>query len=456
MQQTVSEIANLWGRTLKSIEKKLNDKGVFQTFLSDSYVHSIEGNRMNIVVNSELASQILSTRYASLIKESVEEVFQTSFEIIFETEGDANQPSPFEEKKESKPAFFANARLNPSLDFDNFVVGVSNRNAYQAAMMISRTPGKLYNPLMIYGASGLGKTHLLQAIGNYIQMDNPRAKILYISASDFVDEFVNFARGSQEDIGMVRFFRTSVDVLLIDDIQYLVGKRGTMLMFFDVFQTLYNEGKQIVLTSDRNPGNLDGLDERLKTRFAQGLVLQIERPDQQTSEEILRRKLSARGIKQEEIDEEVVTFLAKRFSQNVRELEGAVNSLLFHIINSRRSGERITTEMASEATKGLISSQENGNHLSESKIIDVVADYYHLTPSQLTGRIRTSQIALARHIAMYLIRDILDTPFDKIGRCFGGKDHSTVMNGIKKVEKSLKEDPDLAMAVNDLKSRLKH
>ena len=450
MVQTVSEVVALWSRILEKAKVKLNDQRVFDSFLADSYIDHIDNQTLYVVVNSGLAAEILHTKYQSILDESVQESTGTNFQLLFLQKSEIKKEA---EQKAVTPAFFADSHLNPSYTFKSFVVGASNREAYQASLMVARTPGKLYNPLLIYSDSGLGKTHLLHAIGNSIKEMYPTTRVLYATAADFVDEYVKYAQGSKDGESLASFFKNSVDVFLVDDIQFLVGKRGTMEMFFVVFSALYNQGKQIVITSDQHPNSLDGLDQLLKTRFIQGLAIDIKKPDVSTSEQILRMKIEASGLNVNDFDGDVISFFAERFSSSVRELEEALNRLLFYTINIKPS-KHIDLPTAMEAISGLINVQDDQTKLSENKVIAVVADYYNLTPSQLTGKIRTSQIAMARHIAMYLIRTILDVPFTKIGILFGGKDHATVMNGVQKVENELKSNEAMQKAISDLKAKL--
>ena len=453
MSETISQLTAIWNRSLQRIKKNLGDNHIYDTFFGGSYIDSVQGNTLVVIVNSELATMVLTNSYTNLVEECVQAETSTNYKVVFLSQSSGTAQGN-KEKIPEKPLFFQEAKLDSRYTFDNFVVGASNREAYQASLMISRNPGNLYNPLLLHSQSGLGKTHLLQAIGNEIKVLRPMAKVLYISAADFVDEYIKFATGYKQDQTLTQYFKTDVDALLIDDIQFLIGKAKTMEMFFVVFQSLYTQGKQIVITSDQDPSKLDGLDERLKTRFSSGLVLPIQKPDLETSQAILRSKIEANNLDVSDFDGDVIEFLASRFSSSVRDLEGALNRLLFYTVNLEPT-KHIDLATAKKAISSLISAQDEVGKLTEEKIISVVADYYSLPPAQITGKLRTSRIAMARHIAMYLIRTLLDTPFTKIGQTFGGKDHATVMNGVNKVEKSLKNDPDMKKAVDELISRLK-
>jgi chromosomal replication initiator protein len=449
---TLSEIAQLWDRVLEKLQTRINDRHIFDSFFSDTYIHTIDGDEIKVVVNSGLAANLLSTKYLDVLGLTVSEITQTNFKLNFVQKVDLEKNIKNTEKK---PAFFANSFVNRKYTFDNFVVGTSNREAHQAAVLIASNPGKLfnYNPLFIYAQSGLGKTHLLHAIGNYVRENAPSLKVLYITTDDFVDEFIKYVSGEKDSDNMKDFFK-AVDVLMIDDIQFLSEKVKTEEMFFHIFNHLVNAGKQIILTSDRHPSEIRGIESRLVTRFNSGLTMSISVPDLTTRVAILKKKIEANGLDITYFDEEVFHFFAERFSNNVRELEGALNRLVFYVINIKQT-KHITMAIAIESVQPLIGSGSPISSLTENRIINTVADYYNLTSQQLTGRIRTTQIAMARHIAMYLIRTLLDTPFLKIGVLFGGKDHSTVMNAVKKVEKSLKVDEAIATAVDQLQKRLK-
>ncbi len=455
MITTVSEKRQIWDRVLIGIQNEIMDPRIFDSFFNNSYIYSISGDTIVVSVNSKLAANLISTKYNDLISEVVAQTTQSKFKLVFMPESEIQaSATPVTEKVEEKKQFFVNSFINPKHTFDSFVVGQCNREASQASLMIASNPGKLFNPLFIYSQSGLGKTHLLHAIGNYIKENTPRLKVLYISTDDFVDEFVRSVRGDREIEELRDFFKT-VDVLLIDDIQFLADKNKTADMFFNVFNTMINLGKQVVLTSDRHPNDLKGLEARLVTRFNAGLSINIQEPDKETLLSILKMKIEANNLDITNFDDDVLDFIAEKFSKNIRELEGAINRLLFYSINIKQS-KHIDLPLAIESVSSIINVKETERMLSEERIIEVVADYYNLTVSQLKGNVRTSQLALARHISMYLIRTMLDVPFKKIGQTFGGKDHSTVMSAVEKVESNLKTNPQLSQAIHEIQNRLKN
>ena len=455
MIKTISEITQLWNRVLQKIETRLDDKMIYNSFFEGSYINEIQGDTLIIYVNSPVAKILMRTKYSDIIQEAVNEVTESNFKVDFiaaeDIESSSDEDKPSEKKKVE---YFKDSKLNPKLTFDTFVVGQFNREASQASLVVAQNPGKMFNPLFIYSNSGLGKTHLLHSIGNHIiKNGNPNYKILYVNGQTFVDEFVGFVKGDKGSESLNNFFKT-VDVLLFDDVQLLKDKKQTQEMLFYVYNYMIEHEKQIVITSDKQPAELDGLEDRLVTRFSQGLTVKIGEPDEFTCTEILKKKIVENGLDINTFDDDVISFFASRFSKNVRELEGALSRLIFKAITIKQSSH-ITMDVASEAVSDLVGGKALASQLNEQKIINIVADYYNLLPSQLTGKIRTGQIALARHIAMYLIRDTLDVSLKKIGDMFGGKDHTTVMNALTKVENGLKTDEKLKQAVNELKTKIK-
>lgn len=449
MAESITELQNLWSAINKKLREDVEDVRFFDVFLSESYIHSFEGNTMTVAVNSNLAATILSTKYMNVFQEAVKSVIGTNVKIKFDVAENLKSNAPVEDK----PQYFKNSITNPNLTFDNFVTGPSNLEAKQAAVYIASNPGAGFNPLFIYSNPGLGKTHLLQAIVNFIREKNPGKKALYCESGDFLQEFVETSTGEKQ-IESLKKFVINHDVLLIDDIQQLSSKDKTLSFFFDIFNRLVSSGKQLVITSDKAPSELKGFEERLKSRFASGLTVMINQPEVPTCVAILRSKIENSPLDINSFDPKVLDFIGEKFSKNVREIDSALNKLIWYV-TSYRPTKYIDMTIAMEALQNLIDVKDAKQKLSEQKIINVVADYYGLTPSQVTGPSREGKPTMARHVAMYLIRSMLDVPFTKIGYMFGGKDHSTVMSGVNKVEKSLKTNELLQTAISDIKSRLK-
>jgi chromosomal replication initiator protein len=452
MTVSLSQQEQIWEAVLKLVKDRVNDRRVFDAFFADTKIHKISENTITVVTNSKLSCNLLDTKYRDTLQDCVQSITQTNYELSFIAQDDIQ--SSVQPLKETQPKFFQSCSLAPKYTFDNFVVGQCNREAVQASLLITSAPGESYNPLFIYAKSGLGKTHLLHAIGNYIKEKKPFYKVLYITTDAFIDEFVKYVRGNQQEESLKDFLKT-VDVLLVDDIQFLSNKDKTSEMFFYVFNSLISNGKQIVLTSDRNPNELSGLEDRLVSRFNMGLSVNIKNPDTETLIEILKLKIESNGLNINNFDYDGLVYLAENFSHNVRELEGALNRLLFYTITVKHL-DKISIDTIKESVSGITSKKEREKTLTNERIIDVVGDFYHLTEEQIKSKVRTSQIALARQISMYLCRNLLNTPFTQIGNIFGGRDHSTVMTAVEKVDKLLKTDKQLATAIDTIKKSLKN
>ena len=366
------------------------------------------------------------------------------------------------EKKSSVPknnfkSDFLSRKIDPNQTFADFVVGRSNAQAQVAAMTCASNLGVIFNPLFIYGNPGLGKTHLLNAICNQVKSLYPEKKIGFVSGLEFVD---NVKKASQENrFDELKEVFQDLDLLLIDDIQNIAGKDKTNELFFTIYNELINNKKQICVTSDRTPSEIRGLSDRIISRFNQGLNVNIEAPEYETSINILKMKIANYpGYNKssiDDIDDDVFSYLATNFSQDVRSLEGAVNRLLFYsaMFPNLEEGNRITLKLAVEAFKDQI--KDGKNELAISTVRKAVCDYYNLTKQQITSANRTKSISNARQIAMYLCRKLLDATYDDIGQEFGGRDHSTVMSSIASVEKKIKTDPLYLKAINEIESRIK-
>lgn len=345
-----------------------------------------------------------------------------------------------------------NDNLLPEFTFDNFVVGPSNKQARMAAHACAVSPGQSFNPLIIYGNSGLGKTHLLNAIGNYVKAHDKEKRVLCISSMNFVNEVVKAINNNT--IEEYKSQLNSVDILLVDDIQFLSGKRKSEEIFFNIYYELFNNRKQIVLTSDRPPAEIKDIENRLKTRLSQGLSVTISSLEYETAYQILKLKLKMHGIEDGCIDDDVISFIATNFSSDVRNLEGAINRLLFYSINLFET-KKIDLSLALEAFKDQDFTTGRGKDLLNVDIIvKAVADYYNLTEKQIKSKSRTKNISTARHIAMYLSRKILDISYDKIGEEFGGKDHTTVINAYDKIENLVKTNEIYKKIITDIEKTL--
>lgn len=450
MGESISELNHIWSKVLENLEQKIDDRRFFDVFLSGSKIYSFEGSTMVISAGTSLAVNILSTKFLQDITTAVKEVTGKNVNITFELADNLKEKTPVVEETK----YFKYSQVNESLTFDNFVTGPCNIEAKQAALLIAQNPGfRDYNPLFIYSDSGLGKTHLLSAIVNYIKEYGKGKTALYCSATDFLEEYLMAASGERE-ADKLKNYIVRHDILLIDDVQMLGGKEKTTDFLFQIFQKMHNTNKQIVITSDKHPSELKGFDERLKSRFGGGLSISIASPDVQTCVSILKSKINAGPLDINIFDQEVLDFIGQKFSKNIRNIDEALHKLVYYT-TVFKPGKHIDMEIAMEALQPLVDVRSEKQKLSEQRIINVVADYYSLTPSQVTGSSREYKTALARHVSMYLIRTLLDTPFTRIGAMFGGKDHSTVMSGVEKVERELKTNSNLQEAINELKKRLK-
>ncbi|NLC42410.1 MAG: chromosomal replication initiator protein DnaA [Erysipelothrix sp.] len=432
---------NYWNKTLNSIRENVDDS-VFTFFYEKTRLESLDDNIATIVVPTMVIREVISGEKEMILDSLSQHVDQIE-DIKFLL------PNEFEQEPE-KIIYTIDPNINESQTFDNFVVGPSNKESHSAALASAYSPGKLYNPLFIYGNSGLGKTHLLNAIGNYVLKNEPHLQILYIQCSDFVDRVVTSIRNQQ--IAEFKIEMAQLDVLLIDDIQFLAGKEKSHEVFFQLFNELVNNKKQIVITSDRHPTEINGLEDRLISRFGSGLSVSVNSPAFDTALAILKQKLKNQSFDCALIDEEVLGYIATNFSKDIRILEGALNRLLFYTIDLGQN-DIINLDTAISAFRGQQTSKDTAE-LTASKIKRVVADYYGLTKSQLVSKTRTKYITTARHIAIFLCRRHLDMPFAKIGDEFGKRDHSTVMASCDKVDKLLKTDTLFQQAVGEIEKTL--
>ena len=438
----------LWGDCLSHLSKKIR-KQSFCTWLKATRGLSSPEGTLRVAVPNKFVADWLKEHYLDLIKETIREVTQKDFALAFHVSKDSKDYHPQMSMNFDQPSkkrhFAENAPgemgLNPKYIFDAFVVGDSNQFAHAASLAVAEAPGRTkFNPLYIYGGVGLGKTHLVQAIGQFARDAYEGMKVLYVTSEKFTSDFIN-SLTSNTTRDFVNLYR-NVDILLLDDIQFFTGKESTQEQFFHTFNVLYQNGKQIVLTSDRPPREIRGVEERLVSRFQQGLVTDIQPPDLETRIAILNKKTESDGIS---IPIEVATFIADNVTSNIRELEGSLIRLLAYAsLNSKE----ITVELAKEVLKDTI---RNGTkQVTMEQIQRKVAASHNLSFETLCSKRKTQEIALARQVAMYLARSLTSNSLKTIGAHFGGRDHSTVIHACTQVAENLKKDQNFKLKVDGI------
>lgn len=448
----MENIADLWNRALKEIEKKLS-KPSFETWLKSTKAHSLQKDTLVITAPNDFARDWLESRYLDLISETIYNLIgeELTIKVIIpqnqsEEEFELNTPTKKFQKNDEEQIDLPQNMLNPKYTFDTFVIGSGNRFAHAASLAVAEAPAKAYNPLFIYGGVGLGKTHLMHAIGHYVIDHNPNAKVVYLSSEKFTNEFINSIRDNKA-VDFRNKYR-SVDVLLIDDIQFLAGKEQTQEEFFHTFNTLHEESKQIVISSDRPPKEIPTLEDRLRSRFEWGLITDITPPDLETRIAILRKKAKAEGL---DISNEVMLYIANQIDTNIRELEGA---LIRVVAYSSLINKDINADLAAEALKDIIPSSKP-KIITILEIQKIVGQHYNIKLEDFKAKKRTKSVAFPRQIAMYLSRELTDFSLPKIGDEFGGRDHTTVIHAHEKITKLLQSDTQLQNQIKEINDKLK-
>lgn len=439
-------LEQLWKKIVEVYQKQLTTVS-FNTWIEQAIPREFKNNVFTIEVPSTLHKDYWEKNLASKI---VELGFQfTGSEIrphfiVKNTE----PPSTLQEKNPSPPPK-QKVLLNPKYTFDTFVIGEGNKMAHAAALVVAENPGSIYNPLFFYGGVGLGKTHLMHAIGHYVLENNPQAKVKYVSSETFTNDFIQSLQSNQASHFKEEY--RNVDLLLVDDIQFFANKEGTQEEFFHTFNELYNQGKQIVLTSDRLPKEIPKLQDRLVSRFAGGLSADITPPDLETRIKILRKKATYEGL---ELSEDTLSYIAGQIDSNIRELEGAlVRIQAFATINN----SDISTSLAADALQSMKQQHTPSNTTNHSiqHIQEVVCHYFNISQEDILSKKRTKTIVYPRQVTMYLSRELTGLSFQKIGKALGGKDHSTVMHAHEKIQKLYLEDATVRQQIEELKHELK-
>ena len=445
----MNQVEKNWDKILQAVkeEHELTDVS-FNTWLKPLTVDSVEGNILYILVPSEqTALNYINRKFEKPIKVAVAEITGKEYEIRFILE---------EEAKKIKPVKILNSQdinektnLNPNYTFDTFVVGSNNRFAHAASLAVAESPGEVYNPLFIYGGVGLGKTHLMHSIAHFIREHNPSLKVLYVSSETFTNEVIDSIRnGSSSSMTQFRDKYRNIDVLLVDDVQFIIGKESTQEEFFHTFNELHLSKKQIILSSDRPPKEMETLEERIRSRFECGLLADIGVPDYETRMAILRRKQETDGIM---INDEILDYIAKNIKSNVRELEGALNKLLAY---ANLEKTEITMDIAQRELQNIIS-PDKPREITPQLIIEVVSDHFQISVDQMISKNRSSDIAKPRQIAMYLCKNMVsEVSLDTVGSLLGGRDHSTIIHGVKKISDEIEKNETMAQTIETIKKKI--
>ena len=412
----------------------------YSTWISNIEIFSVDDTTITIMAQNIVHKDMLTSRYLSLLKNTFSFITHKNYDVKIICDEDM--------PKNETPAISINttngSNLNPKYTFNSFVVGNNNSFAHAAALAVAEAPATAYNPLFLYGGVGLGKTHLMHAIGNEILKNNKNANVLYVSSEKFTNQFINAIKDNKNE--MFRNKYRNIDVLLIDDIQFIAGKERIQEEFFHTFNTLHDDGKQIIISSDRPPKDIQPLEDRLKTRFEWGLIADISNPDYETRMAILKKKAQLDNII---IDDDVLVNIATHIDTNIRELEGALNKLIAY---STLSNSPITIELSNKAISDVVS--HHNKVLSIEYIQEVCAKYFNVTVEDLKGSRRSADIAFARQVAMYFCRDVANLSTPKIGLAFGKRDHSTVMHGCNKIANEIKENTNTKLIVETVKNSL--
>lgn len=434
----------------------------FTTWIQPLKVYDVIDDTVFILVNMNASVEYIEKKYLLPLKVCIAEITGVEYEVRFISE-DSSQLTELQslaaeanQHKRTK-SLAEKAGLNPKYTFDTFVVGGNNNFAHAASLAVAESPGEVYNPLFIYGGVGLGKTHLMHSIAHFILEKNPKKKVLYVTSETFTNELIDALKNgktSGNESAIVKFrekYRNN-DVLLIDDIQFIIGKESTQEEFFHTFNHLHTSGKQIIISSDKPPRDIETLEARLRTRFEWGLIADISAPNYETRMAILQKKIELDHLEKYNIPHDVLDYIATNIKTNIRELEGSLNKLIaLYKLNNYQ--DPIDINLATRALRDIISSKNN-RVVTPELILDIVADHFNISVADLKSNKRNAEIAIPRQIAMYFIRSMTDTSLKSIGVILGGKDHSTIKYGADKIAIEIKEDETLANTINIIKKKI--
>ena len=460
----MNNYSEVWKAALSLIKDQVTPVCYETWFLNPLKIKKID-NKLNIVymdINTTLDLDffvdVINSRYLTLLQDAFREIIGDDYRVVVKSPldvdkdvdnlSDADVKPQKKTRKKNKKTLLAEKYLNPKYTFDNFVVGPSNSFAHAAAVAVAESPGIASNPLFIYGGSGLGKTHLIQAIGIYILENDPDTNVLYTSSENFTNEFVMALH--EHKMNEFKSKYRKVDVLIVDDVQFLEGKEGIQEEFFYTFNALFQNNKQIIITADKDPTKLKGLDERLVTRFMWNLITDIQPADYETRVAILLKNAEILGMEVDDELREVINIIAEKIKDNIRELEGAFIRVKFF---SETLGEKPNKAFAKKVLKDILSNSDT--MITPEKIKKIVCKYYNIKVADIESAKRTNSIAFPRQVAMYLIREMTDSSFPKIGDLFGGRDHSTVKYACSKIEDEIKQDDNFRNIIDSLKNEIR-
>lgn len=433
------QLFEIWQKALNILKKEFTSEVGFNTWIEPIEPISMNSDTVILCVPNEFLVKILDSRYSLLIQAAIQQITLKEYTIKFVL------PSFVKEQASDEISVTENTinpMLNPKYTFDKFVIGNNNRFAHAAALAVAEAPAKAYNPLFLYGGVGLGKTHLMHAIGHYVLSQNPRTRVLYVSSEKFTNELINSIKDDRNEEFRNKY--RNIDLLLIDDVQFIAGKDRTQEEFFHTFNALYESNKQIILSSDKPPKEIKTLEERLRSRFEWGLIADMQSPDYETRMAILTKKAQLEKLN---ISSEVISFIANSISSNIRELEGAFNRVVAY---SSLASKDISVDTAKDALRDILSGSKD-KIINSELIQGVVARYFNIKKDDFKSKKRSREIAYPRQIAMYLCRELTDMSLPKIGNDFGGRDHTTVLHAYEKISEEASTKMETKKILEELK-----
>lgn len=453
----MNEIKDRWNEIKEIIRDEYDLTAIsFNNWVEPLQFYKVENDIVTILIPSAQARLLkyIQKNYYFCFKATISELMNYEYDVVFIAEDDviAEQKEDTTKSKQSKKnksnTINETANLNNKYKFDTFVVGSNNKFAHSAALAVAESPGEAYNPLYLYGGAGLGKTHLMHSIGHFVLEQNQNKKVLYVTSEQFTNEVIESIRGGNAAaMTKLRDKYRTVDVLLIDDVQFIIGKESTQEEFFHTFNVLHSAGKQIIISSDKPPKEMETLEERFRSRFEWGLIADIQPPDYETRMAILRKNAE---MYDKEIDDEIIQYIATNIKSNIRELEGALNKVM---ASARLNKQELNLALAEDALKDVIY-PEQARKISPLLIINVVAEHFNISKEDITSKKRNSEYVLPRQIIMYLCRHLTETSLQMIASLLGKKDHTTVIHGVEKIEDKIKTDEDLANKIETIKKKL--